>query len=87
VCADVDCHNAGTVDLEVPMNIISLPRIALAPALGKPAPQSAASPMSWMERLAAWAEQGPQHHRLGSWTAAGIAAPSSAVSADARATR
>lgn len=24
---------------------------------------------SWLERLAAWAERQPQHHRLGSWTA------------------
>jgi hypothetical protein len=22
----------------------------------------------WMERLAAWAERQPNHHRLGSWT-------------------
>lgn len=24
-------------------------------------------PASWMERLAAWAERQPQHHRVGSW--------------------
>ncbi|MDX5368574.1 MAG: hypothetical protein LPJ94_03860 [Thauera sp.] len=69
------------------MNIINLPRIALAPAFERPAPRSATSPVSWMERLAAWADRQPQHHRLGSWTAVGIAAPSRAASADARAAR
>ena len=70
------------------MNIISLPRIALSPAFEKPAPRSATSPMSWMERLAAWADRRPQHHRLGSWTAVGIAVSSSAAAAaDARAAR
>ena len=69
------------------MNISNLPRIALAPAFAKPAPRSATFPVSWMERLAAWADRQPQHHRLGSWTAVGIAAPSRAASADARAAR
>ena len=69
------------------MNTTSLPRIALAPAFEKPASRSATSPMSWMERLAAWADRQPQHHRLGSWTAVGIAAPSRAASADARTAR
>jgi hypothetical protein len=53
------------------MNIINLPRIALAPAFERPALRSATSPVSWMERLAAWADRRPQHHRLGSWTAVG----------------
>lgn len=53
------------------MNTINLPRIALAPTFAKPAPRSATFPVSWMERLAAWAERQPQHHRLGSWTAVG----------------
>ena len=69
------------------MNTNSLPRFALPPAFEKPAPRSATSPMSLMERLAAWADRRPQHHRLGSWTAVGIAASSSAASADARAAR
>lgn len=69
------------------MNIINLPRIARAPAFEKPTPRSATSPVSWMERLAAWADRRPQHHRLGSWTAVGIAAPSGSESADARASR
>jgi len=69
------------------MNTNSLPRFALAPAFEKPAHRSATSPMSWMERLATWADRQPQHHRLGSWTAVGIAAPSRAASADARAAR
>lgn len=69
------------------MNIINLPRIALAPAFERPASRSATSPMSWMERLAAWADRQPQHHRLGNWTAVGIAAPSRGASADARAAR
>lgn len=69
------------------MNTNSLPRIALAPAFEKPASRSATSPMGLMERLAAWADRHPQHHRMGSWTAVGIAAPSSAASADARAAR
>ena len=62
------------------MNIISLPRITLAPAFEKPASHSVTSPMGLIERLAAWADRHPQHHRLGSWTAVGIAVPSSAAS-------
>lgn len=69
------------------MNIINLPRIALAPAFERPAPRSATSAVSWMERLAAWADRQPQHHRLRSWTAVGVAAPSRAASADARIAR
>lgn len=63
------------------MNTNSLPRIAFAPAFEKPAPRSATSPMGLFERLAAWADRHPQHHRLGNWTAVGITVPSSPASA------
>jgi hypothetical protein len=31
------------------------------------APMAVAGLAGWMERLAAWAERQPVHHRLGSW--------------------
>ncbi|MBX3636062.1 MAG: hypothetical protein KF683_11875 [Rubrivivax sp.] len=27
-----------------------------------------AAAVGWLDRLAAWADAGPQHHRLGHWT-------------------
>jgi len=37
------------------------------PATQDSARAKAASLEDWMERLAAWAERQPNHHRLGSW--------------------
>jgi len=48
----------------------TLPRIVGGPSLPKPAVQSNAPRATVLERLAAWAERQPQHHRLGNWTAA-----------------
>ena len=57
------------------MNTFSLPRIVRAPSLPKSAPQSARHCVTLLERLAAWADRQPQHHRLGSWTALGLFGP------------
>jgi hypothetical protein len=35
---------------------------------GSPARAAAAPATPWLERLAAWADRQPLHHRLGSWT-------------------
>jgi hypothetical protein len=41
--------------------------VAQRPATqGRPRAETAAR-TDWMERLAAWAERQPNHHRLGSW--------------------
>ncbi len=50
------------------MNILSLPHIVRAASLPKPALQSTRHLITLVERLAAWADRQPQHHRLGSWT-------------------
>lgn len=66
------------------MNTITLPRPAcVAPAAARgvapstcrprPAPPAAGTDdreatAGWLDRLAAWAEAAPQHHRLGRWT-------------------
>jgi hypothetical protein len=36
-------------------------------ALRRPTAPATAARTDWMERLAAWAERQPNHHRLGSW--------------------
>lgn len=54
------------------MNAFSPCYIVRAPMLTKPALPAARDRLSLLERLAAWAERPPQHHRLGSWTALGI---------------
>lgn len=45
--------------------ILPVPRAARRVAAVRQAP--AARPASWIERLAAWAERQPVHHRVGSW--------------------
>lgn len=46
--------------------------VRAAPASDRygPATASAAPAVAvgWLDRLAAWADAGPQHHRLGRWT-------------------
>lgn len=54
------------------MNTVPLSRIVCAPSLPKPALQGARPRITLMERLAAWADRQPQHHRMGSWTALGL---------------
>jgi len=44
-----------------------IPRSAQRPATLVRAPASTAVRASWLERLAAWAERQPAHHRMGSW--------------------
>ena len=50
------------------MNVFP-PRIVGISSLPKPALQSTRHRITLLERLAAWADRQPQHHRLGSWTA------------------
>lgn len=71
---DVDIHNADGLNpnLELEMNIASLPCIDRPPLHAMPALQSARDRIGLLERLAAWADRQPQHRRLGSWTALGI---------------
>ncbi|MDZ4255522.1 MAG: hypothetical protein U1A72_23375 [Sulfuritalea sp.] len=47
--------------------ILHIPRAARRPATVRRAPARTTTPASWMERLAAWAERQPVHHRVGSW--------------------
>lgn len=47
--------------------ILPVPRAARRPVAVRQAPAPAARPASWIERLAAWAERQPVHHRVGSW--------------------
>lgn len=65
------------------MNITHLPRIVCAPLLARPALERARHGVTLLERLAAWAERQPQHHRVGSWTVLGIATLPGSGRADA----
>ncbi len=51
------------------------PHAALRPFRRAPepaqAPVQAATHPGWVERLAAWADRQPMHHRMGSWTRLG----------------
>jgi hypothetical protein len=42
-------------------------RVAAARA-ATPQPAQAAAGAGWLDRLAAWADAAPPHHRLGCWT-------------------
>lgn len=46
---------------------LRIPRAARRPTTQTRVPARTAAPASWMERLAAWAERQPVHHRVGSW--------------------
>ena len=46
---------------------LPIPRTALRPETAARIPAPAAPRASWMERLAAWAERQPVHHRMGSY--------------------
>lgn len=43
------------------------PQATRRPAVSTRAAARIASPARWMERLAAWAERQPLHHRMGSY--------------------
>ena len=45
--------------------VLHLPRVPTSRATPKPVPSAAR--LSWMARLANWAERQPMHHRMGSY--------------------
>lgn len=54
------------------MNSVSLPHLFRAPLPGASALRNSPERISFLDRVAAWADRQPRHHRLGSWTALGI---------------
>ncbi len=46
---------------------LHFPHTARRPAIRSLIPARSAPQANWLERLAAWAEQQPAHHRVGSW--------------------